>query len=109
MIDRGTRRLNTAKSGPVGPCPGPGYEWIDGDYYFDGGIRLWRAGYWRAPFVGVYGGPRYYGPVYERGFYGRGYERGFYGRGFERGRENERFEHNRFDRERVEHGRSFRR
>ena len=69
--------------GPVGPCPGPGYAWVDGYWYFNGGARLWHAGYWRAPYGGAYFGPRYYGPRYERGFVGRGHYEG--GRGFERG------------------------
>lgn len=35
----------------VPPMPGPGYVWVDGSWYFSGGHRLWRAGYWRAPVV----------------------------------------------------------
>jgi hypothetical protein len=40
------------------PAPGPGYVWAGGGYYFAGGRRLWRGGYWRAP---VYAAPHYYG------------------------------------------------
>jgi hypothetical protein len=47
----------------VAPAPGPGYAWVDGYWYFSGGHRLWRAGYWR-------------GPVVREGFRG-GFERGF--------------------------------
>ena len=35
------------------PCPGPGYTWVGGGYYFVGGRRVWREGYWRAPVVRV--------------------------------------------------------
>jgi hypothetical protein len=41
------------------PCPGPGYAWVGGGYYFAGGRRLWREGYWRAPYARV--APHYYG------------------------------------------------
>jgi hypothetical protein len=41
------------------PCPGPGYAWVGGGYYFVGGRRIWREGYWRAPVVRV--APHYYG------------------------------------------------
>lgn len=41
------------------PCPGPGYTWVGGGYYFEGGRRLWREGYWRAPLVRV--APHYRG------------------------------------------------
>ena len=41
------------------PAPGPGYAWVGGGYYFAGGRRLWREGYWRAPVVRV--APHYYG------------------------------------------------
>ncbi len=48
------------------PCPGPGYAWVNGYWYYSGPHRYWRAGYWA---------PRYYRPyrVAPRGFgYGRG-------------------------------------
>jgi hypothetical protein len=39
------------------PAPGPGYVWVGGGYYFVGGRRVWREGYWRAPaFRGGYVG-----------------------------------------------------
>jgi hypothetical protein len=31
------------------PCPGPGYSWIAGGWYFESGRRLWRQGYWAPP------------------------------------------------------------
>lgn len=33
----------------VPPIPGPGYNWVDGYWYFNGGHRLWHAGYWAPP------------------------------------------------------------
>jgi hypothetical protein len=33
----------------VAPCPGPGYTWVAGSWYFVGGHREWRAGYWAPP------------------------------------------------------------
>jgi hypothetical protein len=33
----------------VPPCPGPGYSWVAGGWYFVGGHREWRAGYWAPP------------------------------------------------------------
>lgn len=38
------------------PCPGPGYAWVGGGYYFVGGHRVWREGYWRAPSVRIAAG-----------------------------------------------------
>jgi hypothetical protein len=64
----------------VPPCPGPGYSWVDGYWYFSGPRRLWRAGYWAAP---VYA-PRYGGYGYGygyRGSYGHGFRDGGYYRG----------------------------
>ncbi len=60
-------------SGYVGerpPCPGPGYDWVDGYYGPNGG---WIAGYWAAP--------RYYAPARSYGYYGGTYFRGDFGRG----------------------------
>ena len=52
------------------PCPGPGYSWIDGSWYWAGPHRYWHGGYWAAPrFHGGYG-------------YGRGYRGGYCGHGF---------------------------
>jgi hypothetical protein len=48
------------------PCPGPGYAWTAGGWYFAGGRRVWRPGYWAAP--ARFG--------YYRGYaYGHGYVR----------------------------------
>jgi hypothetical protein len=38
---------------PVYVAPGPGYIWTPGYFYFSGGHRLWRAGFWAPP---VHGG-----------------------------------------------------
>jgi WXXGXW repeat (2 copies) len=32
-------------------APGPGYVWIDGDWYWRGGNYTYRRGYWAAPRV----------------------------------------------------------
>jgi len=57
--------------GYVPPCPGAGYEWIDGAWVFGGAPRVYGYGYGYAgrPFVGGY----------DRG---RGFDRGDHGRGF---------------------------
>ena len=61
----------------VPPCPGPGYEWIDGYYDYSGGARFWHAGYWRAPVIRERFVPRYEHRGFERGrFENRGFERG---------------------------------
>lgn len=52
------------------PCPGPGYNWVDGYWYTAGPQRFWRAGYWAPP---VYVRP--YGGYYRRPY--RGYYRGY--------------------------------
>jgi hypothetical protein len=36
----------------VGVAPGPGYFWTPGAFYFSGGHRLWRAGFWAPPLHG---------------------------------------------------------
>jgi WXXGXW repeat (2 copies) len=41
---------------PAYLAPAPGYSWISGYWYFSGGRRLWRPGYWAAPRVHVYAG-----------------------------------------------------
>ncbi|TXI92517.1 MAG: hypothetical protein E6Q34_06440 [Burkholderiaceae bacterium] len=33
-------------------APAPGYVWINGFWYWEGGRHVWRAGYWSAPRVG---------------------------------------------------------
>ncbi|MGC4037675.1 MAG: YXWGXW repeat-containing protein [Chitinophagaceae bacterium] len=30
-------------------APGPGYVWIDGDWYYRGGRYAWHEGYWAQP------------------------------------------------------------
>lgn len=85
------------------PCPGPGYNWVDGYWDYEGPQRYWRAGYWAAPVYapGYYGGGAgyYSSPDYYRGGYsgGRGYYGG--GGGYYRGGEHERHEQH----ERYEH------
>src|ERR1700754_3255348 len=34
---------------PAYVAPAPGYGWVSGYWYFSGGRRLWRPGYWAAP------------------------------------------------------------
>lgn len=68
--------------------PGPGFVWLDGYWFADGGRYRWHDGYWtRPPFEGA----RWVGPRHEGGqFYG-GYWDGARGR----------FDHDhRWDRER---------
>ena len=58
-------------------APGPGYVWIDGYWYADGGRYRWHSGYWTRP---PYEGAAWVGPRYEGGqFYG-GYWNGSRGR-----------------------------
>lgn len=69
------------------PCPGEGYDWVDGYWYPVGPRFSWRSGYWRAPAYFGYRGGR----GYSRGFgwrEGGGYDRGRYDRGWrdDRGR-----------------------
>jgi len=33
----------------VPPAPGLGYVWVAPGWYYIGGRRVWRDGYWRAP------------------------------------------------------------
>ena len=41
------------------PYAAPGYRWIAGYWYFSGGHRLWRPGYWGRPHYSY--APRRYG------------------------------------------------
>ncbi len=36
-------------------CPGPGYTWVAGGWYFVGGRRVWRGGYWAPPAAHFHG------------------------------------------------------
>jgi hypothetical protein len=57
--------------------PGPGYVWIDGYWYPEGGRYRWHAGYWtRTP----YNGARWIVPRYEGGHFYQGYWEGDRGR-----------------------------
>jgi hypothetical protein len=47
------------------PCPGPGYQWVNGYWSFDRGRRFYVRGFWRAPV-------RYAQPRYDAR-YGNGY------------------------------------
>ena len=67
------------------PCPGDGYEWVDGYWYPVGPRFYWRMGYWRAPAYVEYGGG--YGRGYGYGWRERGgYERHERYEGYDRGR-----------------------
>lgn len=43
---------------PAYMAPAPGYSWAAGYWYFSGGRRLWRPGYW-APPVRAYARPAF--------------------------------------------------
>jgi len=79
------------------PCPGPGYEWVNGYYGPTGG---WIAGYWAAP---SYYTPGYYAPRY---YYGGSYWRGrdWDHDGWRDHEWREHREHERHEHEEHEHG-----
>ncbi len=56
------------------PSPGPGFMWVDGYWYPNGGRYAWRNGYWaRPPYAGAYWvAPRYNGGRFYNGYWGRG-------------------------------------
>lgn len=51
-------------------APGPGYFWVDGYWYPDGGRYHWHEGYWtRPPYAGAHWvGPRHEGGMFYAGF-----------------------------------------
>ena len=51
----------------IPPCPGPGYNWVDGYWTNDFGRQVWIAGFWNAPpvFTG------YVAPRFDNRFVGR--------------------------------------
>ncbi len=59
------------------PSPGPGYVWIDGYNYVDGGHYRWHDGYWSRP---PYEGAAWVAPRYEGGHWFAGYWNGDHGR-----------------------------
>ena len=66
------------------PCPGEGYDWMDGYWYPVGPRFHWHAGYWRAPAYFGFEGGRGYGRGYARGngwSASGGYDRDRYDRG----------------------------
>ena len=52
-------------------APGPGYIWVDGYWYVDGGRYRWHNGYWtRPPYGGaLWVGPRHDGVQYYNGYW----------------------------------------
>jgi len=57
------------------PCPGPGYYWVPGSWFWVGAHRHWHAGYWAPPVFGrayIRVGSRQHG----RDRYDRGYRSG---------------------------------
>jgi len=76
------------------PCPGPGYEWVDGYWVPEDGRNVWIDGYWRAPYVTGYRvaprylAPRYVAPRYYNEYRGndrsRGYDNRYQNRGSQR-------------------------
>jgi hypothetical protein len=58
-------------------APGPGYVWLDGYWYAEGGRYRWHSGYWTRP---PYEGAVWVGPRYEGGQFFGGYWNGSRGR-----------------------------
>ncbi len=58
-------------------APGPGYAWVDGYWYADGGHYRWHDGYWSRP---PYEGAAWVAPRYEGGQFFAGYWNGSRGR-----------------------------
>ena len=58
-------------------APGPGFFWIDGYWYADGGRYHWHDGYWTRP---PYEGAHWVGPRHENGMFYAGYWDGGRGR-----------------------------
>lgn len=52
-------------------APGPGFVWLDGYWYVDGGHYLWHDGYWsRPPYPGaVWVAPRHDGRQFFAGYW----------------------------------------
>jgi len=50
----------------VPPQPGPGYQWIEGYQYLQGGKYTWHDGYWSQP---PYEGAYWVAPYYDNGQY----------------------------------------
>jgi hypothetical protein len=57
--------------------PGPGYAWVDGYWYAEGGRYRWHDGYWSRP---PYEGAVWVVPRYEGGQFFAGYWNGERGR-----------------------------
>jgi len=58
-------------------APGPGYVWIDGYWFADGGRYHWHNGYWTLP---PYPGARWVGPRHDGREFFAGYWEGDRGR-----------------------------
>jgi hypothetical protein len=65
------------------PCPGPGYTWVDGYWYWSGPHRYWHNGWWRPPYYRGYGYG--YGFGFRGGDHYRHYDRDDHWRGRGRG------------------------
>ena len=54
--------------------PGPGYSYVDGYWYPNGGRYAWHNGYWtRHPYAGAnWSNPRYEGGQFFEGYWGGG-------------------------------------
>ena len=72
-------------------CPGPGYTWVDGYWYWSGPHRYWHNGWWRPPYRGYGFGFRYDAPRHYRQ-----YDRDDHWRGG--GRDRDRHDRNRWRR-----------
>ena len=55
----------------VPPSPGPGYTWINGYWFADGGRWKWHAGYWTLPpYAGAHWVPaRHDGRMFYEGYW----------------------------------------
>ncbi len=58
-------------------APGPGYTWVGGYWYPNGGRYAWHDGYWSRP---AYESAHWIGPRWESGRYYEGYWDGEHGR-----------------------------
>ena len=57
-------------------APGPGYIWVEGDWFWSGGRYAWREGHWDRP----RGGRRWVGGNWEHTDRGYRWRRGHWGR-----------------------------
>lgn len=80
--------------------PGPGYMWIDGYWFADGGHYRWHDGYWtRPPYAGaVWVAPRYEGDQFYGGYWNGDRGRFDHDHRWDRDRRNRDWDRDRDDR-----------